>query len=85
MTLPDERYNSVIRTREFLQDLIDSKKTPRIPNSIRQQALWCLRHYPNIYEMQQVAPLAPHIFTERYEPIQRIMLEYKEEQNDKTI
>lgn len=83
MTLPDERYAAVVRTREFLYDLIDPKKIPRIPKRVRIQALWCLRHFPNVYEMQETADKVPHIFTERYEPIQRMMLEYKEEQNGK--
>lgn len=81
MTLPDERYRAVLRTREFLCDLLDNKKTPRIPKEIRQQALWCLHHYPDEREMQQAAANAPEVFTEQYERIQRIMLEHKEEQN----
>lgn len=46
MTLPDERIAAIKNTREFLRQLLDPKKTPRIPSEIRRQAYWCLRHYP---------------------------------------
>jgi|TARA_Y100000296_G_scaffold65694_1_gene77412 hypothetical protein len=46
MTLPREEVYAINRTREFLRSLIDPKKTPRIPKSIREEAIGCLRHYP---------------------------------------
>ena len=55
MTLPYERTNAVNTTRSFLMDLINPKATPRIPRAIRQQALWCLRHYPTQYDMDVVS------------------------------
>lgn len=55
MTVPVERTNAVMRTEEFLQDLIDPKKTPRVPRQIREQALQCLRHYPSKFEMGLIA------------------------------
>ena len=55
MTLPYERTNAVNTTRSFLEDLINPKATPRIPRAIRQQALWCLRHYPTQYDMDVVS------------------------------
>ena len=51
MTLPDERFRSIQRTEEFLQDLMNPQKTPRIPKEIREQARWCLRHYPSYYNL----------------------------------
>lgn len=47
MTLPDERYNALQNTRNFLRDLLDPKQTPRVPREIRRQAYWCLKHYPD--------------------------------------
>ena len=55
MTVPRERTNAVIFTGSFLKDLLDPKKTPRVPKSIRQQAAHCLRHYPNQWEMETIA------------------------------
>jgi hypothetical protein len=55
MTIPIERTNAVIRTEKFLYDLLDSKKTPRVPRSIRQQASNLLRHYPSEFDMNMIA------------------------------
>lgn len=52
MTLPYERTNAVINTREFLRDLCDPKKTPRIPLWIRQQARSLLKHYPTKFDFE---------------------------------
>jgi hypothetical protein len=55
MTVPVERTNAVIRTQKFLLDLLDPKKTPRVPRSIRQDARNLLRHYPSEFEMNVIA------------------------------
>ena len=46
MTLPHEKIWSIQRTRQFLRDLQDPKKTPKVPSSVRKEATSCLRHYP---------------------------------------
>jgi hypothetical protein len=50
-----ERTIAVIRTQKFLIDLLDPKKTPRLPRSIRQDARNLLRHYPSEFEMNMIA------------------------------
>jgi hypothetical protein len=55
MTIPVERTNAVVYTREFLLSLLDPKETPRIPKAIRKQALRLLRHYPSKFEMDIIA------------------------------
>ncbi len=51
MTLPIETIDSIRMTREFLRDLMDRNKTPKLPLKVRRQAGRCLRHYPfSIYE-----------------------------------
>ena len=55
MTLPIERTNAVLNTEEFLTDLLDPKKTPRVPKEIRQRAARCLRHYPSRYNMEYIS------------------------------
>jgi hypothetical protein len=55
MTVPIERTNAVIWTEEFLYDLIDPKKTPRVPKAIREQARRMLRHYPSKFDMDVIA------------------------------
>ena len=64
MTMPNERRNAVNRTREFLLDLMDPKKTARVPKTIRKEAYSCLKHYPGEYYMDQASEKAPEIFGE---------------------
>ncbi len=84
MTLPDERYRAVIQTKNFLEELLT---TPRIPKAVKQSAKWCLRHYPNEWEMRLAAKDCPDVFQERMEPLTRMLevykIEQKEEQNGK--
>ena len=55
MTLPNERYRSIQNARRFLRDLLDPKKTPRVPKKIRTEVYWCLRHFPSEFDMEMVA------------------------------
>jgi hypothetical protein len=54
MTLPEERARSILNTREFLISLTDPKTTPKVPKSIRKQALHLLRHYPWDYHIEHM-------------------------------
>lgn len=64
MTLPNERRLAVLRTEDFLKDLMDPKKTPRVPKEIRKRAYSCLKHFPGAYDMERAQQLAPKIFGE---------------------
>jgi hypothetical protein len=55
MTMPVERTRAVIHTRQFLCDLLDPKKTPRVSKAIRASANHCLRHYPTNLDMELIA------------------------------
>ena len=55
MTLPRERQLAIKNTRIFLLDLMDPKKTPRVPRAIRKEASHCLKHYPTEYDMGEAA------------------------------
>lgn len=46
MTLPDERTRAVLNARDFLRELLDPKKTPRVPLEVRRRARSILKHYP---------------------------------------
>lgn len=52
MTVPFERKNAVVWTEDFLLDLTNPRKTPRVPKEIRQRALHLLRHYPSKHDME---------------------------------
>jgi hypothetical protein len=60
--MPDERFRAVRFAREFLYDLLDPKKTPRVPKEIRQRALSALRHYPAESDMELAAEGHKDIF-----------------------
>ena len=62
MTMPNERRWAIKNTEIFLRDLMDPKKTPRVPKSIRKEAYRCLRHYPGDYYMDEAAKEAPKVF-----------------------
>ena len=46
MTLPHEELNSLNSARRFLYDLLDPKKTPRVPKYIRKEAHRITKHFP---------------------------------------
>lgn len=62
MTLPDERYRAVRYAREFLYELLDPKKTPKVPKEIRQRAARVLRHFPGEHDMATVAEEMQGVF-----------------------
>lgn len=73
MTLPDERYRTVIQTRRFLLDLCDPKHTPRIPKLIRDRARSMLRHYPDEWDMDRVAEASPEVFVKHLDPLYKMV------------
>ena len=79
MTLPDERYRAVVKTREFLLEILT---TPRVPKNIKDSARWCLRHYPSDWDMQRTALQAPDVFQERMEPVTRLFKQYEQNKNE---
>ena len=64
MTMPNERRWAVNNTRQFLVDLMDPKKTPRVPKEIRKEAYRCIKHYPGEYYMDKAAIESPEVFGE---------------------
>jgi hypothetical protein len=62
MTLPDERYRAVRSAEQFLRDLCDPSKTPRVPKRLRQQASSILRHYPSTWDMDVASHCTPTVF-----------------------
>ena len=79
MTMPDERFRAVVKTREFLQEILT---TPRVPKNIKDGARWCLRHYPSDWDMQRTALQAPDVFQERMEPVTRLFKQYEQNKNE---
>jgi len=46
MSLPCEEKRALEQTRMFLVELLDPKRTPRVPGAIRKRASRLLKHYP---------------------------------------
>lgn len=78
MTLPDERYRSVLMAKKLLEDLSFSGTTKRIPLEIRQRARGILRHYPSDWDMVQACAASPHIFQEQMEAVTRLFAQYEQ-------
>jgi len=62
MTMPYERRWAIKNTQIFLRDLMDPKKTPRVPSAVRKEAYRCLKHYPGEYHMEEARKAAPEVF-----------------------
>ncbi len=61
MTLPDERYRALKAGKKLLEELCDPGKTPRVPSIVRDRARATLRHYPQDYEIDQLAQDCPQL------------------------
>lgn len=91
MTLPDERYRSLIQTRKFLLELLSPTMTPRVPKSIRQRAHGLLRHWPDDYHLEMMTIDMPQHFAKELEPLYKMVKQYQEqktipdESNNKTV
>lgn len=61
MSLPDEKYRALFKARNFLRDLLDPKKTPKIPKKVREEAYYALKHYPFDYDLEVLAKKCPDV------------------------
>jgi len=85
MTLPCERYRAIKHTEEFLKDLLNPSKTPRVPKRYRQQAYSLLRHYPSGYNLDILATKCPEVL-ETQNPIDEVSMlihDYEEKKQRK--
>ena len=80
MTLPDERYRAIIWAKQLCEDLMDSKKTPRVPKDIRRRAYSVLRHFPEEYYLSMLAESRPDIIERKgtpYDPLYKMVKDYE--------
>lgn len=80
MTLPDERYRAVRMADQFMRDLLDPQKTPRLPKTVRERARAVLRHYPSKWDMDRAAQAAPEVFVERLDPLYKMIKQHDMQQ-----
>jgi len=79
MTLPDERYRAIMYAKSLCEDLLDSRKTPKVPKAIRERARGVLRHFPEEYYLSMLAESRPDIIErkgEAFDPLYKMVKEY---------
>ena len=76
MTLPDERYRAVIETKKFLESILNTRSG--LSKEMKEQARWCLRHYPGEYDLDRASEGSPEIFQRRMEDVSRMFKVYEE-------
>jgi len=81
MTLPDERYRALKWAEQFMQDLMDPARTPRVPKAVRQQARSILKHYPGSYYIDQMAQARPDIITAEMEDLVKFVRSRERDQD----
>lgn len=85
MTLPDERYRSLIQTKQFLIELQRPSITPRVPKHIRQRANSLLKHWPGDYHLETMCEQLPSMFAKELEPLYGMVKRYdKSKKNEKS-
>jgi hypothetical protein len=82
MTLPDERYRSLVQTKKFLIELLSPHTTPRVPKIIRQRASGLLRHWPDDYHLEQMTEQMPMHFAKQMEPLYRMIKQHEQEKKN---
>jgi hypothetical protein len=80
MTLPDERYRAVMETKKFLLSILNTRSG--LSKDMKEQARWCLRHYPSEYDLDRAAEGAPDVFARRMEDVTRMFKKYEESKNE---
>jgi hypothetical protein len=50
MSLRYEQYHSLLKTQNFLRDLLFTDTRPKTVKELKQRAYSCLRHYPFLKE-----------------------------------
>jgi hypothetical protein len=66
MSLPHEEARALVAVRQFLYDLLDPKKTPRVPKAIRTRAYRVSKHYPLFPTADQVTEKMDTSCTQMY-------------------
>lgn len=54
MSLPEEKLRAMVSSRQFLFDLLDPKKTPRVPRAVRKTAHRLTKHWPFPFEIEEM-------------------------------
>lgn len=76
MTLPDERFRSIVETRKLLEQLAVPNDT--IPHEITKHARWCLRHFPTHADLTAIEYAAPRLLSSKpIEDVTALFMRYE--------
>jgi hypothetical protein len=76
MTLPDERYRSILLAERLLLRIAAGEGNVE---EVREEARSILRHYPGQWDLQQLERAAPHVLQQRMEPLHKMIMQYENE------
>lgn len=76
MTLPDERYRSLVWAYELLGEL--QQPGNRVPKYFKDKARMAMRHYPNAFNLKELELAAPNIIQERMDGLRKFLLKGKQ-------
>ena len=66
MTIPCERTRALIETKSFLLKLVDRKRQPPVPKSVREHAKHLLHHYPAYVDIEAAHGALPELYASVY-------------------
>jgi hypothetical protein len=62
VTIPLERYRAMVQARRFFMELSNSSGFyKRTPASVREMARMLLKHFPQEWELEQLAKKSPDL------------------------
>lgn len=62
MTTADERTRALLETRVFLREVMSSGDASGVPEQLRREARWLLRHFPDALELHSAHLACPRLF-----------------------
>lgn len=62
MSTPTERTRALIETKSFLLKLVDRKRQPPVPKSVREHAEYLLQHYPAYADLEAAHKALPCLY-----------------------
>lgn len=68
MTTPYERTRSLLETKAFLLKLVDKKRQPAVPKSVREHAKQLLQHFPAYADLEAAYKALPELYGSVYPP-----------------
>lgn len=69
-----------METKKFLESILNTRSG--LSKEMKEQARWCLRHYPSEYDLDRASEGAPDVFQRRMEDVTRMFKVYEEKKKN---